>query len=419
MTGRDKTAIRQAIAELQSDAQTLLCDLIALPSLSGQEAAAVHRMAQAFAGSAAAGYTVELRPISNRICEDADYSFPEAGLDYTGRHNLVVTRRGAGNGRSALLQTHLDVVPAGEWAEAFQPAVREGYVYGRGACDCKGQAVTLWLAMAALNAAGVRLGGDLTAQFVIEEEIGGNGALALVLDGDRADAAVILEPTGMQIHPACRGAFWFRIVVTGESVHMGRKQEGISAFERTLPLFPALAAYEQRLIAESRNQPLFERYPHPVQVNVGVVRAGEWPSMVPGTCVVEGGIGFLPNKPMRQVQEELREVLASASPELAAHATLDFPKLHNDAYACDPLHPAVTTLQAACHEVGLGSDIFGWNVSCDARLYALRGGMPAVVFGPGDVADAHSDHERIRMAEMAQAAEALVEWLVTWGKDEG
>jgi acetylornithine deacetylase len=146
--------------------------------------------------------------------------------------------------------------------------------------------------------------------------------------------------------------------------------------------------------------------------------------MAPGTCLVEGGVGFLPNKPMASVQEDLRTLIReTGDPWLAAHTALDFPKLHNDAYRIDPAHPAVTTLAAACREAGLPSEVFGWNVSCDARLYALRGGMPAIVFGPGSVADAHSSHEQIRIDDIRDAAFALAAWLTEWcgaeEKDEG
>jgi acetylornithine deacetylase len=410
----DKTLMRatSAVVFHLPEAISLLSDLITIPSLSGDEEAAIQRMAAAFEGR---GFTPELQPLPSEMRADPDYSFPEANLDYAGRHNLLVRLPGTGDGRTAILQTHLDVVPAGEWNSAFTPEVRNGIVFGRGACDCKGQAATLWLALAALRTMGVKLKGDVLAQLVVEEEIGGNGALAAILAGDRADAAVILEPTSMQVHPACRGACWFRYVVTGRAVHMGRRHEGVNAFEKAMILCQSLLDYEVRLIEESRGQPLFERYAHPVQVNIGVVRAGEWPSMAPGTCVIEGGVGFLPNKPMASVQEDLKHLITdSDDPWLAANTVLDFPKLHNDSYQIDPAHPAVTSLAYSCQAAGIESEVFGWNVSCDARLYAKRGGMPAIVFGPGNVADAHSDHEQIRIDDIRDAALTLALWLTNW-----
>jgi acetylornithine deacetylase len=411
MTDR-KSRITQAVDALAPRAESLLLDLIAIPSLSGKEERAVRRAARAFRRK---GWEVELQPLDSTIKLDPDYSFPEANLDYSNRHNLLVRIPGSGEGKSALLQTHLDIVPSGDWDNAFKPSSVDGVVTGRGACDCKGQAATLWLAVAALSVCGIALQGDVLAQLVVEEEIGGNGALAAILTGDRADAAVILEPTSLQIHPACRGACWFRYVVTGRPVHMGRRHEGVNAFEKAMKLCQALLDYEVRLIDESRSQPLFERYENPVQVNIGVVRAGEWPSMAPGTCVVEGGVGFLPNRTMRSVQEDLLRLIPGAGdPWLIDNTVLDFPKLHNDAYRIDPAHPAVIALESACRSAGLASEVFGWNVSCDARLYALRAGIPAIVFGPGDIADAHSDHERIALSDIKSASVALALWLVEW-----
>lgn len=405
-------AIRLAVEARLPEAVSLLSELIGLETLSGREEPAVRLMADSFARL---GYDHALQSIPESIKQDPDYSGVDLNLDYEGRHNIIVRLPGPGGGRSAILQTHLDVVPATDWKEAFSPRIDGDAVYGRGACDCKGQAATLWLVLAAIKDVGMRLAGDVTVQFVIEEEIGGNGALAAILAGDRADAAVILEPTSLNVHPACRGALWFRITLQGHSVHMGRKQVGVSAFEKAVHVFNALEAYEQRLVEESRGQPLFEKYENPVQVNVGVVRAGEWPSMVPGDCEIEGGVGFLPNKPMRAVQEELRSLLAeSDDPWITRHSRIEFPKLHNDAYAIDPAHPSVQTLASACRAEGLESEVCGWNVSCDARLYALRGKMPAVVFGPGDVSDAHSDHEQICGSDMAKAASTLAGFLIDW-----
>jgi acetylornithine deacetylase len=404
--------LKAATAHLLPRAERLLCNLITLPSLSGNEEPAIKVMAETLQRGPG---KVIFVPLLDEMKSDPDYSFIEAGINYANRHNLYYQLRGNGEGRSAILQTHLDVVPAGDWMDAFNPYIEDGVVFGRGACDCKGQAVTLWLTLTALAKAGITLKGDVLAQLVVEEEIGGNGALAAILDGDRADAGLILEPTSMQIHPACRGACWFRYTVSGRAVHMGRRHEGVNAFEKAMKLCNALLDYETRLIADSRNQPLFERYEHPVQVNIGVVRAGEWPSMVPDSCVIEGGVGFLPNKPMREVVEDLQRLIQESGDSwLIENTKLEFPKLHNDAYKIDPNHPAVLSLAAACKATGLESEVFGWNVSCDARLYALRGNMPAIVFGPGDIAHAHSNHEQIRMDDISKAAVAIASWLMDW-----
>src|SRR5262249_6683853 len=108
-----------------------------LPTLSGEEEPAIRRMADAFA---LLDFSTELRPVSPTIKADPDYACLEENIVYEGRHNLIVRPKNQKskikNQKSILLQTHLDVVPAGDWAEAFTPCVERGVVYGRGACDC-------------------------------------------------------------------------------------------------------------------------------------------------------------------------------------------------------------------------------------------------------------------------------------------
>jgi acetylornithine deacetylase len=396
------------------EAVRLLEELIAIPSLSGEEQGAAACVERALEGI---GIVPERAKIPASIRDDPDYSCPELNLSYEGRHNVFARVKGTGaeGGRSAIVQTHLDVVPGGDWARAFDPETREGVVYGRGACDCKGQAVVLWLALASLKDAGIRLKGDALGQFVVEEEIGGNGALAAVLGGDRADCALILEPTEGQIHPANRGACWFRITLEGRPVHMGRKHEGISSFEMAVEVNRLLMEYERELISASANVPQFERYERPVQVNVGMVHAGDWPSMVPATCVMEGGIGFLPNRTMRSIQEDVARLLATHPDAwLREHHRLEFPKLHNDAYACDPNHSSALAMLAAAIAAGIPAEVFGWNVSCDARLYAHRGGMQTMVFGPGLVSVAHSEREHLAISDLRRGAEAVARFLMEW-----
>ena len=420
----DLTArVSEAVAAYREEAIWLFTHLIRFQSTYGNERPVVdfaHDYCRAFVDEAA------LVPFPPGIEKDEDYTFCEHPVPYDGRPNLVLRHRGSGGGlalrnlgeagRSVILQSHLDVVPADDtWPDAFEPRVEGDLVIGRGACDAKGSCVSLILALRAVRDLGLRLRGEVEAQLVIEEEVGGNGALALLLDGHRADAAVICEGTNLQIHPANRGAIWFRLRVVGKSVHMGRAHEGVNAIEKVAALFPALRAYEDRLVAESQGHPLFARYQRPVQLNIGMIRGGDWPSTVAGEAVLEGGVGFLPNKPMAAIKEELRQVIEAAADDWTrSHYQLDFPKLHNDAYEDDPDHPAVQALAGACGEAGLNSEVFGWNVSCDARLYHHRGKMPTIVFGPGSISDAHAAGEKISVAQILDAARATVLFLARW-----
>lgn len=404
--------IREAIEARAEEAREFLVDLIQFESVSGSETDAIHLCLGKFAQ---AGCECRLAPISDDITNDPDYSHPSDPVSYEGRANMVAFRRGSGGGRSIIIQTHSDVVPAGDWEDAFVPREENGAIYGRGACDAKGHIAAIWLAMAALGEMGIELKGEIQTQVVVEEEFGGNGALALLRQGYSADAVLIAESTEMQIHPANRGAIWFKVEIEGLPRHMGRKHEGISAIDLAYRVIHALYGYEKKIVADSARYPGFERYTNPVQVNIGMLNAGEWPSMVAGKAVIEGGVGFLPNRSMEQVKREVREVIERIDdPWLRSHYTLTFPRLHNDSYETDYNHPAVLELEEACKDSGLGSEVFGWNVSCDARLYAKIGNMPTMVFGAGSILDAHARDEKIVFDDLMKAAETMVRFLMKW-----
>jgi len=359
------------------------------------------------------GFAVRLAPVGETITGDPDYTPVPGHESYRGRPNVIVTVAGAGGGRSAIVNTHTDVVPAP--AEMFEATTDGSIVRGRGACDAKGQVATILLALLALRDLGVKLDGDLEAQFVIEEESGGNGSLSAVVGGRRADVAVILEPTGLVPRSANRGAAWFTLTVGGRSVHMGRYREGVSAFDEMLGLIPVLKEYEAGLREASRGTPGFPDDPSPVVVNIGRVRAGDWPSTVPGECVAEGGIAFLPNRTARQIEEEVRALIrARATPWARDHAHFALSGLRNEAFETPAGHPAVRAFRAAADEVLGPRPAEGWMASCDARLFFHRGGMPTIVFGAGDLGHAHAPEERVDLRDIARAAEVLARFLARW-----
>jgi acetylornithine deacetylase len=407
--------LREVLSRLVPEARRFLTGLIRIHSTHGNEAEAVDFAEEAWSD---AGFRVELHPIPESLRDDPEYTNPATECGFTGRDNLVV-RIGRGEDRSVIINSHLDVVPAYDWEDAFEPRVEGDTVYGRGACDAKGCVAAMFLAARALQELDTEPSGEIAFQMVVDEEVGGNGSLAIVREGERADGVVVIEPTSLAMHPANRGAIWFRFEFTGKSCHMGRKHEGVNAIDLACETMRILYDYEQELIGDQKEQPLFADYEFPTQVNVGTLHSGDWPSMVPGKAVMEGGIGFLPNRPMEQVKDDVvRYIEQQGSDELKQRYELSFPRLHNDSYETPPDHPFVQ----AFHRATLGTDardtVTGWNVSCDARLFAKVGGMPTVVFGPGDIQDAHSAGEKVEMADILTTAETLVRFIKDWCNDE-
>lgn len=399
--------------QLHKDAaKTFVSRLIQIPSFSGQEQEIMTYLEREFQNFG------DLKQVflTNAMKTDPDYTHKDHEVDHTGQYNLVLRKPGQGQGRSIILQAHTDTVPADEsYANAFSGKEEHGFICGRGACDDKGGIAVLFLILKCLHDLGIELLGNLEVQLVVEEESGGNGALACVLNSPPADGVIVMEATELHIHPSNRGALWFRVQVEGKSVHMGKITEGVNAIEKGIKIIQALRAYEHQLIQESKGYPGFEKYQQPVQVNIGTIHGGEYPSTVAGHVTIEGGVGFLPNKNLALIKQELHQAIQTLDDSwIQEHYTLDFPKLHNEAFESSFDHPLVTTLKNSCQQIGLHPDVCGLDVSCDARLYAIKGKMPTLVFGPGNITDAHSHHEKIRVDDILFAAEALLGFLINW-----
>jgi len=152
-----------------------------------------------------------------------------------------------------------------------------------------------------------------------------------------------------------------------------------------------------------------------VKVNIGMIQGGDWPSMVPGRCCIEGGVGFLPNKCLADIRDELRREIETKTDEWTReHYEIEYKRLHNEAYRMSPDHPLATTLCDSAESTGVPSEIIGWTASCDARLYWHRGGMPTAVFGPGSVSHAHALDEQMSIQDMQTGARILADFLVRW-----
>jgi len=399
--------LRAAVDAVRGETQRFLCDLIRVPSVPGCEAAAIDCAAKVFEPIA----EVERIPLSDAILRDEDYASPVGGLKYEGRSNLRLRVPGANGGRSLLFNTHLDVVPANEdQLRPFDPVVENGIVRGRGACDAKGQAATIFAAFAALRRLGAALDGDLIAHLVVEEEVGGNGTLAMTRRGERADACIVMEPTEMRILSSVRGAVWFRVICTGKPGHSGRAGDTVSALKMAINVIGILDRYHDKLLAESRGIPLFDKYANPMPITFGKLDAGNWPASAPAQAVLEGVLGLLPNKTRYQVMEEMKQaILSEADGWLREHFKLEFMYRH-DSHVLDPAHPLAAGLAASCREAGEAGEIGAMTASCDSWFYNNQLKIPAVVFGPGSLGVAHSREEHIALDDIAKAAVILLDF---------
>ncbi len=405
--------ITDTVRGLREETGKFLCELMRFPSTPGQEREAMEYVARRFAELG----EVERIPLTNALREDEDYADPIAGIEYDGRFNVRARVAGEGRGRSLLFNTHIDVVPPSQGQERpFDPRVEGGVVWGRGACDAKGQAAVLFTALLAMKRLGMRPRGDVIAHLVVEEENGGNGTLAMTRRGEKADACIVMEPTSLRILSSVRGAVWFRVVCTGKPGHSGRAGDTVSALKMAIKVIGILEDYHAHLLAASRGFPLFDPYPNPMPITFGKLQAGDWPATAPARAVVEGVLGLLPNKTRYQVMEEMRQAIIGSGDEwLKDHFEIHFMYRH-DANVLETDHPLVKGLEDCCQEAGAAGEVAAMTASCDSWFYNNQLRIPTVVFGPGSLGFAHSNEEQIRLDDIAAAAAILVRFIAKWGQ---
>ncbi|WP_322488170.1 ArgE/DapE family deacylase [Chloroflexus sp.] len=318
-------------------------------------------------------------------------------------------------GHSLIFNGHVDVVPAGDrrhWrSDPWQATILDGRVYGRGALDMKGGLCCTIFAARAIAAAGVRLRGRLLIQSVIGEEDGGLGTLATIVRGHTADAAIVAEPTALKVAPAQAGAHNFRLTVYGAAAHGCMREEGVSAIEKLAPLHQAILDLERRRNERLRAADpsgLFARYRTPNAICIGIVRAGAWASSEAEQLVAEGRYGIGVGEESAAARAELEQAIAAAAaqdPWLRDHPpTLEWWGGRFDP-ASTPLDAPIVQTSAGCDQaVRSASPTFeGMTYGADMRLLVNVAGIPTVLYGPGDVHDAHRPNESVALADLQAA----------------
>jgi acetylornithine deacetylase len=394
------------------DIGKVLGDLIRFPSTSGREQDAMAFLDRLLKAD---GFQVEQVALSNALRQDPDYSNPIPDINYDGRFNLRVSLPGSGGGKTVLFNGHTDVVPPSvDQPDPWTPRLENGVLFGRGACDAKGQVATILLVLRTLKSLNIKLRGSVLAHLVNEEENGGNGTLAMARKGEKADACVVLEPTDRRVFTSIRGAVWFRLVFSGRAGHSGQAGVTRSALLMARDAMAILEAYHADLLKRSRGLPLFDVYPNPMPITFGHLEAGNWPASAPSRAVMEGVLGLLPNVTKEQVCAEMKAALAKGGDEFfAANTALTFMYRH-DSSVIDPCADFSPALIRAAQAAGVPAEIAAMTASCDAWFYNNQLGIPTVVYGPGSLKVAHSKDEQIALDEIAGAAETLVRFILDY-----
>ena len=390
-----------------------LSELIAIPSVTGT--AAESEAQRWFAAQLKqSGFETDLwlLDLADLL---ADPDFP--GLEAAREEGWgLVGSWGDPTGPTLVLNGHIDVVPVGDlgqWHDgnAFSGRIADGRVYGRGACDMKAGLVCNLYAVRAIQAAGIKLKGRVLVESVVGEEDGGLGTFATLKRGYRGDAAIITEPTEMDIIPACAGALTFRLRLRGQSAHASMRLEGVSTLEKWLKVWQTLTELEAR-----RNgpiHPLMTNYELPYPLSIGTLQAGNWPSSVPDELVAEGRLGVALGETPDAARRELEAALADLNRQdewLSRHPVeLEW---FGGQFASGQIaveHPLVG-LVGHTHEQLFGQTpaVHGAPYGSDLRLMVGLGLIPTLHYGPGSVKMAHAPNEYVPIDEMIQTTKTLI-----------
>jgi acetylornithine deacetylase len=272
------------------------------------------------------------------------------------------------------------------------------------------------LAVKALRDAGVRLSGRVLLEAVVGEEDGGLGTFATLRRGYRGDLAVVCEPTGGRLVTATAGALTFRVVVRGRSVHASSRLDGVDAVEKYLLVHTAL----RRLEAERNRDPhtLMAGLRLPYPLSIGTVQAGDWASTVPDRVVAEGRLGVALGEQVEDARAALERAMAAVSagdPWLREHPVeVEWwgGQFAPGMVAPDaPVSRLVSDAHAAVH--GSRPQVLGAPYGSDQRLLTGLGGVPTVLYGPGDVRSAHAPDESVAVSELVDVTRTLVRMMAT------
>ena len=409
--------ILNSIDARRNDIVEFLRDLVKIPSIAGDE-----RQVQEFIASNLQNMRLKVDVWEPKLSElKLHPGYSRVEQDYLGRPVVVGVLKGGDGGKSFILNGHIDVVPPGltsAWKHGpWSGDVEGGKLFGRGASDMKGGFAALVMAVKCLAEEEIRLNGDVIIESVVDEERSGNGTLACILRGYKADAGIIGEPTNLEVHLAHAGSTWFRVKIDGRAAHGGLRYEGVSAIEKAVQIHEALLKLEAQRSRDATHL-LFKAYSNLVPLNIGTIKAGVWPSTVPEECIMEGRIGYLPNEVISSVRHQLEDCVKQTAKK-DAWMRKHQPKVEWlgvwDASEIAPGHKLAKLFKTAYKKILKQEPRVSaspWGT--DMRLLVKYARIPTLLFGPGEMRQAHSVNECIQIQDVMKATKIIALTLIKW-----
>jgi acetylornithine deacetylase/succinyl-diaminopimelate desuccinylase-like protein len=373
-----------------NDPEKLLADLIALPSVNpaflpeGDSRAGEWRVTDFLSSLAAkAGLPVEFQEV------------------LPGRRNLIVRLTPSSKpGQRLLLAPHLDTVGSVDMPQAhFTPRTSKGRLHGRGACDTKGSVAAMFSALLEIATKGPKpQQTEIIFAGLVDEENAQQGSRALARSRLKADLAIVGEPTELRVVTAHKGDMWLKLVTHGKAAHGARPELGKNAAHAMARVIDLLESDYARQLRKRK---------HPVlgspTISVGMVHGGTQPNIVPDHCEIQVDRRTIPGERDETVKREILKFLRERGARVELLNSKHHPCI---ALETNPNLPLVRQfMELTRQHTPLGVDFF-----CDAAIIA-SGGTPAVVFGPGNIAQAHTSDEWISIRSLHRGAEILTRFL--------
>ena len=316
-----------------------------------------------------------------------------------GRPNVLITVPGKMEGMHLLFEAHTDTVPPSTGqVDPFTPRIEGDRLYGRGSCDTKASVAAAFIALASILPVPERRA-TISVAFTMGEELGHDGAKHLAASGFRADAAVIGEPTGLDVVAAHKGAVRWKMLTMGRSAHSSDPEKGCNAIVKMAAVIRAL---EERLIPQlkERRHPLLG----PPTLSVGRIEGGLQVNIVPDRCTIELDWRILPGETWDSARKELEAVLAPVRTEDAElQVVIEEPYQTFAGMETPPDAAIVRLAQEAVRRIDGQHPVRGVAYGTDGAELSPAG-IPCVVLGPGDIAQAHTSTEYVEIQQVVKAA---------------
>ncbi|GKY87725.1 ArgE/DapE family deacylase [Sinisalibacter aestuarii] len=407
------------LADMHAGQIDWLAKLVSFDSVRGNVGPCQDWLAGEFA---ARGWSVDSFTIDEVDIAGRPGASPVVDTDYSDAKIVVATHEvDDGKGRSLILQGHIDVVPPGApelWENPpFQPIVKDGWMYGRGADDMKVGVAEMVHALDALRDLGYVPDARVHIETVCEEECTGNGALATLERGYRAEACFIPESMNGRMIRAELGSVWVRVRLFGKPGHvLGTVSDSSSATLSAYEYVKDLRALTAEINVEARDHPYFGHIDNPVKFSLGKIRGGDWLGSVPSWAEIECRISVLPGITLPQMRARVSERVRSTAARLEATVdpVIEWIGFQADGHVFEPGTEAEATLARVHKSVhGTEMETFSQTATSDTRQYDLYYGIPTLCYG-GHGEGAHSPLERTNLASMRETTKIIALFIAEW-----